>query len=161
MKKLITLFLAFTLFSCNDGDFDVPAFQFTNTVNSCGECTVHVANSSKTEVLVLSLNDKHINKVEGTATYPISTSLVVTYRLFDAAISTKYFCQSIPPFSPNVIKELEAKEGTVNIITSAITKDAIITGYKYKISISNFLLLDNDSRIFFETFDIGTFTKTL
>ena len=29
MKKLITFFIAFTLLSCNDGDFDVPSFEFS------------------------------------------------------------------------------------------------------------------------------------
>ena len=45
MKKLILLFLVFSLVSCNDGDFDIPAFEFTEAISSCGEYVLFKKNS--------------------------------------------------------------------------------------------------------------------
>jgi hypothetical protein len=156
MKKIITLFLALSLFSCNDGNFDVPVFEFTNTVNSCGEYILFVTNSDNTEVLVLTLNSTHINNELGGATYSISSGLEVTYRIFEDGIGTDYFCQSIPPLTPIVLKELSAESGTINITTEEISN-----GYTYTITISDLLFNDNNERILFETLDFGVFTVTL
>jgi len=159
MKKLITLFLGLTLFSCNDGDFDIPAFEFTETMNSCGEYILYKTSQDKTEVLVLSLSNVHINSTLGEVTYPVSSTLKVTYRIFETGISANYFCQSIPPATPKVIKELLADSGNLNITTSEILVNGVQTGYTYKISISNLLFLDTKDRIFFENYNFGTFTK--
>lgn len=159
MKKLITLFIAFTLFSCNDGDFDIPAFEFTTTVKSCGEYLLYITNTESTEVLMLSLTSTQLGSTEGEKTYPISTALKVTYRIFDEKITDSYFCQEIPPASPIVLKELIATEGSIVINTIAIIKDTVITGYEYDISIKNLLFLDNKKRIYFESMPFGTFKK--
>lgn len=157
MKKLFTLFIAFTLFSCNDGDFDIPAFEFTDTINSCGEYLLYKTNSENTEAIMLSLTNTQLGETAGDKTYSISTSLKVTYRIFDEKIGTDYFCQEIPPATPIVLKELDAVEGDIIITTIEIKEDGIVTGYKYEISISNLLFLDNNERIYFETFDFGEY----
>jgi hypothetical protein len=131
MKKLITLFIAFTLFSCNDGDFDIPAFEFTETVNSCGEYLLYKTNTEGTEVLMLSLTNTQLGATEGEKTYSISTTLKVTYRIFDEKITDSYFCQEIPPATPLVLKELEANEGTLIINTIATIVNEVVTGYTY------------------------------
>ncbi|SNR31885.1 hypothetical protein [Lutibacter flavus] len=157
MKKLFTLFIAFTLFSCNDGDFDIPAFEFTDTINSCGEYLLYKTNSENTEAIMLSLTNTQLGETAGEKTHSISTSLKVTYRIFDEKIGTDYFCQEIPPATPIVLKELDAVEGDIIITTIEIKKDGVVTGYKYEISISNLLFLDNDERIYFETFYFGAY----
>jgi hypothetical protein len=157
MKKLFTLFIAFTLFSCNDGDFDIPAFEFTDTINTCGEYLLYKTNSENTEAIILSLTNAQLGTTEGEKTYPISTTLKVTYRIFDEKIGTDYFCQEIPPSTPLVLKELVANEGSIFINTIAVIEDEVVTGYTYDISIKNLLFLDNNERIYFETMDFGTF----
>jgi len=157
MKKIIILFIAVTLFSCNDGDFDVPAFEFTDTVNSCGEYLLYKLNTEKTEAIIISLTPTQLGTTAGEKTFTISSTLKVTYRLFDEAIGTTYFCQEIPPAKPIVLKELDAESGNIVIKTIEIIKNEIVTGYKYEISVSNLLFLDNNERIFFETFSFGVF----
>ncbi|WP_111708403.1 hypothetical protein [Lutibacter citreus] len=161
MKKLITLFIAFTLFSCNDGDFDVPAFEFTNTVSSCGEYVLYTLNSEKTETIILSLTESQLGTEAGEATYSIPSPINITYRLFDDAINgSNYFCQEIPPSSPVVLKELEAIEGTLIINTlEDKNDDGEITGYTYEITISDLLFLDDNERIYFESFTFGDYSK--
>ena len=157
MKKIFTLFIAFTLLSCNDGDFDIPAFEFTDTINTCGESLLYVTNTEKTETLIISLTDTHLGETTGEKSYPISTTLKVTYRIFDEGIGTDYFCQEIPPATPLVLKELDAQDGSIVINTTATIEDEIVTGYEYDISFKNLLFLDNNERIYFETMLFGSF----
>mgnify|MGYP001027000705 FL=1 len=157
MKKLITFFIAFTLLSCNDGDFDVPSFEFSEDVNSCGETLLYRLSPDKTEVILLTLTSTQLGTTVGEKSYAVSSTLNVIYRIFDDAIDTNYFCQEIPPAAPLVLKELEADKGTIIINTNAVIVNEIITGYTYEISISELLFLDNNERIFFDTFDFGEF----
>jgi hypothetical protein len=161
MKKLILLFLVFSLVSCNDGDFDIPAFEFTEAISSCGEYVLFKKNSESTEVLVLTLSNSQLGKIEGEKTIAISAGNVI-YRIFDASISDNYFCASIPPTIPLVLKDILAESGSINIITAIIkNENEEITGYQYDISFSQLLFLDNDGRIYHENFDFGTFIVNL
>ena len=157
MKKLITFFIAFTLLSCNDGDFDVPSFEFSEDVNSCGETLLYRLSPDKTEVILLTLTSTQLGTTVGEKSYAVSSTLNVIYRIFDDAIDTNYFCQESPPAAPLVLKELEADKGTIIINTNAVIVNEIITGYTYEISISELLFLDNNERIFFDTFNFGAF----
>ena len=161
MKKLILLFLTLSLFSCDDGNFDIPAFEFTTTVNSCGEYILYKTNSNSTEAIVLTLNPSNLGTIEGESTVTISTYSSVIYRIFNDGIESNYFCQDIPPATPVVVKELIAESGTINILTTANLTDSIITSYTYEISISNLLFNDISERIFFENFDFGTLDISL
>lgn len=159
MKKLLTFILVLMLTSCNDGDFDVPSFQFTETVNSCDEYLLYITSSSSTEVLVLTLTSTQLETTLGERDYAISATISVIYRIFEEGIGSNYFCQSIPPLTPKVLKELIANSGTVTIITTEETNTGgTVTGYNYEITISDLLFDDGNERIFFENFEFGTFT---
>lgn len=155
MKKLITLFLTISLFSCNDGDFDVPEFEFTEDLNYCGEYVLYKTNSTSTEVLILTLSPSHLDTIAGETPLSIPTSVSVIYRIFNEGIDGTYFCQEIPPLTPTIVKELVATNGTVNILTTEILTDDVVTGYKHSITISDLLFNDVDERILFESFDFG------
>ena len=155
MKKLLILFLAFTLNACNDGDFDVPAFEFTETVNKCGEFVLYITSTNSTEVLVLTLPPTALGS-DPTVALPISTSVTATYRIFDTGITTTYFCQAIPPIEPKIVKELKADGGTVNIAATEILANGVVTGYSYEITISKLSFNDGKERVFFESFNFGT-----
>ena len=161
MKKLITFFLTLSLFSCNDGDFDVPSFQFTDTVNSCGEYILYKKNSNSTEVLILTLGTTQINTTVGEVSYAVSSNLEINYRIFEEGIGSRYFCQAIPPSTPKVLTELIAESGTITITTTENLTDGLVTGYSYDIAISNLLFDDNDGRIFFENLYFGVFEINL
>jgi len=161
MKKLITLILTISLFSCNDGDFDVPSFEFTSDVESCGEYVIYKKNSTSTEVIILTLIPTNLGTIEGDEAVAISTTSSVIYRILEDEIDSDYFCQSIPPSTPKVLKELIAESGTINITTTEIITDTVITGYTYTITISDLLFNDADERILFESFDFGILTVNL
>ncbi len=161
MKKLTLLFLTILLSSCNDGDFDVPSFEFTSAVESCGEYVLYRKNSNSTEVLVLTLSPANLGTIEGDETVEISTTSSVVYRILEDGIDSDYFCQSIPPSTPKVVKELIADGGTINITTAEVITNEVITGYTYTITISDLLFFDADERILFESFDFGILTINL
>jgi len=158
MKKIITLVLIIVLTSCNDGSFDIPSFEFTETVNSCDEYLLYITNTNSTEVLLLSLTPVQLGTEVGEKNYNVSSTTSVTYRIFEEKIGNDYFCQSIPPSSPKVLKELMATEGSINITTTEIIKNGNVSGYTYNITISDLLFLDAEDRIFFENFDFGVFS---
>ena len=155
-----------SLSSCNDGDFDVPSFEFSETVNSCGEYILYVKNSSSTELLAISLVKAQLGTTVGTKNYDISTTssattITATYRIVDAAIGSSYFCQSIPPTTPIVTKELIAEDGEVIIETTEVLTNNVVTSYKHNISFSNLLFFDGTDRVYFETFTFGSITISL
>ena len=161
MKKITLLFITLGLFACNDGNFDVPAFEFSDTINSCGNYILYKTNNNKTEVLVLTLNESNFKQEAGETTIPISGITKVSYRIFNEGISSDYFCQDIPPFSPTVLKELIADEGNVLITASEIVSDNVVSGYSYDINLNDLLLTNNDEKIYFENYFFGTFEINL
>lgn len=161
MKKIIPVFIALFFIACNDGDFDTPEFEFTDTVNDCGEYILYVTNSNGTETLVMTLINNELGTTVGESSFPVSSTLEITYRLFDVGITSAYFCQDIPPTSPKVLTELNAESATVNITTSEIITNNVVTGYSYEISISDLLFIDGSERIYYESFPFGTFEIAL
>ncbi|MDO9038677.1 MAG: hypothetical protein Q7U59_10065 [Lutibacter sp.] len=155
MKKILILFLAFTLNACNDGDFDVPVFEFTEKVNKCGEFVLYIASTNSTEVLVLILPKTALG-TSPTVALPISATVTATYRIFDKGITSTYFCQAIPPLEPKILKELKADEtGTINIVSTEILANGVVTGYSYEITISNLNFVDGEDRIYNDSFFFG------
>jgi len=161
MKKLITFFLTLSLFSCNDGDFDIPSFEFTDTVNNCGEYILYKKNSNSTETLILTLGTTQISSTVGEVSYAVSSSLEVNYRIFEDGIDNNYFCQAIPPSTPKVLNELIAESGSITITTTENLTNGLVTGYSYDIAISDLLFNDNGERIFFESLYFGVFEVSL
>ena len=146
-----------SFWSCNDGNYDVPLFQFTDDVYGCGEYILYKTSEDKIESLLLTLTNGELGTEEGTETYSISSSREIIYRIFDSGIDENYFCQPVPPITPTVIKEVKAETGEIIIVTSEILKNEEIVGYSYDITLSDLLFLDNNDRIYFETFIYGVY----
>jgi hypothetical protein len=157
MKKITFLVLAtvFLFVSCNDGDFDVPAFEFTEDVNLCGEYLLYKTSESMTEAIILTLTSTGLSNVPGEKSIEISSTNNVSYRIFSESIGNEYFCQDIPPVDPVIMKELIAHSGTIVIVTEELMNNGVVTGYSYDITISNLLFMDGEERILFETFNFG------
>lgn len=152
MKKLLFVFAALLFFSCDDGDFDVPSFDFENTITSCGEYILYIKNSGSTETMALILSSEDIPNSEGITELQITSERNVNYRIYSDAIGAEYFCQDIPPTNPQVIKELNAESGII-----VITSSAVGDSFDHDISFTDLTFQDGQERIYFETFYFGVF----
>ena len=74
MKKIISLFLALSFFSCNDGDFDIPEFEFDHTVYSCFEYVLYITSNNRKEAMAMTLIDSQLDTTVGEKSFPISSS---------------------------------------------------------------------------------------
>lgn len=164
MRKIIILLLVINLLSCNDGDIDKPSFDFTQTVNVCDEYVAYrLGNSNSNEALILTLISSDIPEEAGTSTdLGLSSSRTITYRLFDATVSSSYFCSVIPPTEPAITKNWEATSGTITIESTVLVDvDSVATGsLKHEITFINLVLTSGSDTLSFDTFDFGTFDTT-
>lgn len=158
MKHFFAFLILSTFISCSDGDFDIPSFEFTETVSTCGSYVLYRTNTDKTEALILTLTANQLTTVAGEKKYNIAGETALVYRLFDAAVGTSYFCQDIPPTTPKVLKELNATEGSITVNTTVDSSSGTPV-YTHTISISNLLFIDDKERIFFESFSFGTISN--
>lgn len=160
MKKFLFFILSITLLSCSDGDFDIPAFDFEDNVSICGEYTLYRTNSDDTEAIALTMTTSDFTTTVGEEEFSVATSRAITYRVFDDGIGNNYFCQDIPPITPNVLKELTATNGTIIVTTILGIDDDPDAGYTYTITVKDLVFSDGDSQIVFETFNFGQITAT-
>ena len=161
MKKILFFVLTITLVACNDGEFDIPAFDFEETVSICGEYVFYRTNSDETEAIVLTMTVDDFTTTVGEEEFSVSSSRDIIYRVFDDGISSGYFCQDIPPITPNVIKELTAESGTIFITTTLGIDDDPDAGYTYTITVEDLVFSDGENSIIFETFDFGQVEATI
>ena len=165
-RILLALFLL-SIYSCDDGDFEIPSFDFNDTVNSCGTYVVYRTNSSQTEALILRLTDQEILPEE-TLLSPRELSITtenIQDRLFNGEITNNYFCADVPPTEPIVTRNWTGVQGSDNFLsieTTAVLDDNLeILGYEHSITIHNLILESNGESMTFETYEFGSFTINL
>lgn len=165
MKKLF-LFVVFALaFSCDDGDLDISSFEFEDEVNICGtnKYTLYrLSTNEQREALIVTLTDLQIRKDEDPV-LPVNVSengdYTVTYRLFDDQLTDSYFCASVPPVEPAVLKDWRGVSGTIFVVNEPVydTDGETITGWKHYVVLNDVVLRVDDQELKLdETFVYGT-----
>lgn len=151
MKRFLgVLLLIFTLNACDDGDFEIESFDFSNvSSNRCnsGETGFFIYKINSLEVLLMQIPE---NSFENQITEPgiprtlaINATNKVVYRIYDGAVTTGTICASIPPGSPTVVDEWTALAGTIEIVTTvnktvnAANNSTTVTGYTHNIVLKN------------------------
>jgi hypothetical protein len=113
MKKICLLALLCQLISCDDGDFNVPSFDFDGlTINDCGNITLYKITSESSESLILQLNEDNTDDVFlrtaiTNKEYAVTSNgeHSMSYRIFNGDVTSNYFCQEIPSSTPTVSEE--------------------------------------------------------
>lgn len=130
------------LFACSDGDLQIETIDFDSvSVQFCTAPQTTTKNIlfkiNEDEALIMELQSGVLNKgVVGqtvTTQSSVPSQTQITYRIFSDNVSKAYFCDDIPPVTPNVVEEIEAEDGTVIIETTA---DAENTNFVHTISLS-------------------------
>ncbi len=157
--RICTFFLFVLLMSsCDDGDFPELSFDFQDSVSNCESTLFYITTSSRSEAYIIQLLEGDLPKEAGEKSFGISGQRAVTYRVFNDAIGTDYFCNDLPPTSPLTTEEWLATGGSILIVTEEIVNDqGDITSYRYTITIENTVLSFRDKKITQEVFQFGTF----
>lgn len=117
--------LIMVAYACNDGDFDIPEFSFSDAdIETCGDLVLYKVNGQEVLVLELSENgEEFLKTVRENETISLSESggNRITYRTLSDVPDNDYFCSNIPPTSPSVVNEWLGN-GTFTI-TTVLTKD--------------------------------------
>lgn len=165
MKKVLMLLIILLSFSCDDGDLDISSFEFEDEVNLCGtkDYTLYrLSTNEQREALIVTLTDQQIRKDEDIV-LPVNVTLsgdyTVTYRLFDDQVTDSYFCASVPPVEPTVVKDWRGVSGTIFVENQPIydTDGETITGWRHYIVLIDVVLQVDDQELKLdETFVYGT-----
>ena len=146
MKKLVILSFITFFFACDDGDLDIETIDF-DSVNPefCDTLIAEDENGyvlfkiNDDETLILELPSAALKNqvvVDTTFTVTETGTTAVTFRIFDDAVTSSYFCSRVPEGTPLLLEEIPGKEGQVFITTS--TEDEIT--YTHSISLSGISL---------------------
>ena len=162
MKKLLIFFLCVGFWSCDDGDLDIPAFEFEEEVYNCEvkENSYTLFRLGVSEGIIVTL-PSDVFKLEVTIA-PIEvaiTSKNVVYRTFSSAVSPSYFCNDIPPVTPTIKSNWTGAPGDSNkILIESIEErdnlDALI-GYRQIITFQNLRVENGNEYMSFEEGDFG------
>lgn len=160
--------------ACDDGDVIITTFDFdTVELNVCGGVGDYVffkINNTNLETLSLKLSTQDSILIrQDTLTFSIDASTnVVNYRTFNVDIPSSYFCNSIPPTTPQVITNFTSSEGVATLFTR-IT-DTLITGigieqdtsfvFTTSIVLNNLRLENDNETITQETLELGSLNTT-
>jgi len=120
MKKLVWLFIVFAILSCDDGNEDVPELVFPGSIELCDSFVLYKTSGNEALIVEISqfTNDDFFKTTRPTLRIPLNEtgSNTVNYRTFDEDVTSSYFCQNIPPSSPNIVSEWPGT-GTLEITT--------------------------------------------
>lgn len=166
MRRIIAVFFCCMTLSCDDGNIDLPAFDFEETVYNC-----EVINSeyvlfrlASSEALILTLKTSDLQNEVGINEVEISETNTI-YRTFNEAVSESYFCQSIPPTTPEVLSNWTGVSGSTNLIIidtqEELDEDDNLIGYRHSISFENLKLENGSNFIVYESYIFGDFITDL
>jgi len=152
-------------YSCNDGDLDISSFEFEDEVNICGTknyTLYRLSTNEKREALIVTLTDQQIRKDEDLV-IPVSVTengaYTVTYRLFDEPLTDNYFCASVPPIEPKVLKDWRGVAGSILVFNEPVydADEENIIGWKHYVVLNDVVLrVDDEELKLDETFVYGT-----
>lgn len=131
MRNSFIMILFLPLFiSCDDGDIIVTTLDFDDIgLELCGDDEVKVLYQINNDEIFESISLRTTNNTlsdlanvlstdeEPVIEFSLDQNNKIVYRTFDAAVPSDYFCNAIPPSSPNVLEELESVGGEVTITT--------------------------------------------
>jgi hypothetical protein len=164
----ITRFFALVLLvvfqSCSDGNLDISSFEFEETVNVCGSYTLYrLSTNGQKEALIVTLTAQQIRQ-DGEPVIPVTVSSTglysVTDRVFDDQVTSSYFCATVPPVEPNVVKNWEGVSGLILVENRPVyDEDGItIVAWEHIIVLNDVVLESGEEKLIFnDTFLYGTF----
>jgi len=128
MKRLLLPLLILLITSCNDGDVIVTSFDFDDAdLQACaGDGYLFFKiNEGGTESLSfrIGISEQQFKTNNVLVSSFNGSGIFSNYRIFDGTVTNSYFCNEVPPTSPNVVIEYIASSGTSTLTTTALFDD--------------------------------------
>ena len=149
MRILIILAVLALFVSCDDGDlqietidFDAASLEFCESETTVSSTVFFKLNTTEALILELQSGVLQNEASDGTVTSTVPGQSQVIYRTFSDNIAKAYFCDDIPPTTPNVVEEIIAEGGEVLITTVQNATDT--TKYDHTIELSGISLVRNN-----------------
>lgn len=164
MKKLIAFLLCISILSCDDGDIDIPAFEFEDTVYNCAvrsnNYTLFRLGIAEGIILTLPESNFKEEETEETIKIPITDTNVI-YRTFSDEVSSAYFCSDIPPTEPTILSNWTGVSGASNFILIDTFEELNdldeVIGYVHEINFQNLKVEKGSEYLAFEEGTFGDF----
>jgi hypothetical protein len=168
MKKIFILILCINLWSCNDGDLDIPAFEFEEQVYGCDikNGTYTLFKMGVAEAIIITLPSDVLREEVTTVPFEVLvTTSNVVYRTFSSKISASYFCNDIPPVVPTISSNWTGVPSATSKILIETVEDldfsGTVTGYVHQITFENLKVESGSEYISFENAEFGKITIEL
>lgn len=130
MKRIaLFLLLMISMNACQDGDIITSSFDFEDTqLQFCGGPGGYLffkLNQAQTESISVRLgNSEQLFLESDTLEIALNgNSNYANFRVFDGTVSSDYFCNEVPPTSPEVTSEYIANSGIARLITETTYDD--------------------------------------
>lgn len=156
MKKIFAVIFILITLSCNDGNFEIASFEFEEKINYCGDYVLYkLSTLEHKEALIVTLTSQQI-KQSDEPVLPVNISetglYTVTYRIFDDAVSSSYFCQAVPPVEPGVVKNWVGKDGIIFVQNEPVYDEDEVTviAYRHIIVINDLVLTNGEETVIFD-----------
>lgn len=128
-KQFLMLLIIFSSLSCDDGELIVTNFNFENEeLVLCGSETkvlFKINNTDVNEAIALIFEPENEDIFLENPNEPVEILLNdknrIVYRTFDAEIDGEYFCNEIPPTTPEVLDEYESTTGGRVVLTPTLS----------------------------------------
>jgi len=183
MRKIVFLcVLAFTFFSCDDGDLTLEEIDLTSDaeVQACIDPTpagvTLLFQINGAETLILQVPDDLLINEETTVeenedgemvpvprTATLNTDAFCFYRSFESNVTSNYFCDELPS-DIAITLEYTAVSGLVEVTSAPFTdsETMMITRYDHTITFTNVVFTGtNGQDVRYGSFDFGDFSTTV
>lgn len=131
-RLLLGIFILALLSSCDDGEIIVTSFDFEDsTLKFCSGTNKNVIyatnNNDVFESISLEFSNNQLEvdedgnlipPEEDQVSFPLSGNNRVVYRIYDSEVPNDYFCNVVPPSSPDVIEEWVSGTGATVIVNT-------------------------------------------
>jgi len=148
MKRKLLILLVVFAGSCSDGDLQIETIDFdSSTIQYCGSSPTTTTRIffkiDSDQALILNLESGLLKNADsdGTITSTVPGQSTVTYRIFSESVTKSYFCGDIPPSTPQVVQEIEASAGEVQITSMQSAADT--TAFDHTIALSGISLVND------------------
>ncbi len=166
MKKALIFLCAGFLSACSSGDLEIETIDFDEVaIQNCGTATTATELFFKidnSEALILQLESGLLANADsgGEIESTIPGNSQLTYRLFDDAVSSSYFCGEIPPATPVVLQEVEAEAGSVLITTVRDAADTTLFTHEIRLAGVSFITSNGERLTNISVEEFGTVTTS-